>query len=196
MTPADGTPIWQLSAMTWQERQGIHQPHICEISPHQYAGMSKRQQRAYDDKRRREWAASAHAKNLYAALVLAAFRAGEFSLDDPRVDSDAAGAVKTAQLTERKATKKLAWDDAVRANEIESTDQVKKGDRVFTIMGGYYGRVVKISKRSVRIEVENAPDYMQGRGPIKVNLGALQWLKYSDLQTEFETDRQEKGQKP
>jgi hypothetical protein len=52
------TRPWCMTASQYQAAMGIKQPHIAEISPMQYAGLSRRGKAQYDAKRSAEWDAS------------------------------------------------------------------------------------------------------------------------------------------
>jgi hypothetical protein len=171
---------WKYTAYQYQAAMGVHEPHIAEISPMQYWHLSKRGKAQYDAKRSAEWDASAACKQEWRAAVIAAHDADEFNQHDPSTSDEARQAIAHEAQRRREAAAQFCFQEASHRNKITSADQVNVGDRVFTIMGNYYGRIVKKSKQSVRIQVENAPAWMSE--PIKANIGAIQWLSHNDLQ--------------
>lgn len=168
---------WRFSAGAYQAALGVHAPWIAEISPMQYAHMGKAQKAAYDKRRAAEWDASAAVKREWADAVVAAWRAGKFDPKDGDVHPDAAQEVRWAQQADAKAAKEAERADKNRANEITDVSQVKKGDRVFVLISGTYGEVLRVSRKSVQVS---------GRfGPMKVEISPrrplLLWKSYNDL---------------
>lgn len=173
------TPAWQICASAYKSVRGIHQPHIGEISGVQRGRMSKRATVAYDKKRRAEWQASADGSEAWELEVLQAYRADDFSFDDPGLHPDAAAAVRRGLLRAKKAKRDQAWKEYQAMNWLEISE-VKKGDRVHSLMCGY-GIVTRMSKKSIRIDTEGSDGT-----PVLVRAGGIQRLHYSDLQIEFE----------
>jgi preprotein translocase subunit YajC len=171
---------WKYTAYQYQAAMGVHEPHIAEISPMQYAGLSKRGKAQYDAKRSAEWDASAACKQEWRALVMAAHDADAFNQHDPSTSDEARQAIAHEAQRRREAAAQFRFQEASHRNRITSADQVNVGDRVFSIMCGKYGRIVKKSKQSVRIELENAPAWMTA--PVKERIGAIEWLSHNDLQ--------------
>lgn len=172
------TPAWQISASAYKSARNIHQPWVGEISGVQRGRMSKRATATYDKKRSAEWQASADGSEAWELEVLQAYRAGDFTLDDPALHSDATTAVRRGLLRARKAKRDQAWTEYQALNQLAIAD-VKKGDRVHSLMYGY-GVVTRVSKKSIRLDTDS-----DGK-PLLVHAGGIQRLHYSDLQTEFE----------
>lgn len=171
---------WQISASHYQRLKGVHQPHICEISPWQYSQMGKQQKAAYDKKRAAEWNASAEVKSEWAQLLLAAYDRGEVDLTSTDTHEEAREYIRLGLRCRKEAEKKVEFEKARLANQIRSVDEVSVGDRVFDIMGSRYGVITKKNRQSVRFR----PDVVAGcydPGEYKTGPGALLWLKYDDL---------------
>lgn len=123
------TPAWTISCAAWKYANGYPDPHVCEISPMQYAHLSKRAKAQYDEKRRQEWDASAAGSAAYAALVLKAHADGLLDHRDNTIHRDARGVVaaelirrdekakKDAEAAER-ASRQLAHADLVVGMEV------------------------------------------------------------------------------
>jgi preprotein translocase subunit YajC len=166
-----------VGASAYQAVLGVHAPWIAEISPMQYAAMSKAAKAAYDKKRAGEWVASAAVKDQWRAAVLQAYAAGKFRREDPDVHPDADMVVFAAQ---RQAAQDAAAQQAQargRENAITRADQVKVGDRVWVLMSGTYETVTRVSQKSVSVT---------GRfGPMRITMSErvpqLGWLSPHDL---------------
>ena len=169
---------WAVSAAAWQHAQGIHQPHIGEISPVQYARLSGRSRRSYDAERHAEWDASANVKREYARLVLEAHDAGTFALGDTDVHPDAERAVRAAHRARVQAEQAARWEQAQADNQL-SIAEISVGDRVWVVMGGHYGTVTKVSKKSIRVKCETA--YLKDKPPMLVRAGCVRRLSHDDL---------------
>lgn len=169
---------WLETDSSYQYLLGVHQPHIAEISGHQYARMSQRQQKQYNTKRHQEWDASACAKRAYRHHVEQSWVAGAFTLD--QATPEAQRIVRQYQHALDEWDRKQAEAAKLRSNRDIST--VTVGDRVFCIMGNYYGTVTKLNKRTVWFMPENPPAWLLDQHPngIKTNLGCIQWLSYND----------------
>lgn len=142
-------PVWRMTASEYQSRIGVHQPWIFEISPSQFAAMSKRQQKEYEQKRAREWQASADAKREWRELVVQAYERGEFTLQTTGL-SDEAKFVVLDYLRE-KAEQHIAEyrDRAVKANEIRNIENVSVGDIIYVIIICGYAKVMKVNRKSI-----------------------------------------------
>jgi hypothetical protein len=173
---------WKMSASAYQSKIGVHAPWIGEISPMQYAGLSKQGKAEYDAKRSREWEASAEAKREWRDLVMAAFERGEITLETPGLHPDAKSSVFHGLAERRKAQEKLTMDQATEENRIHSVDELEVGDRVFDIMGNIYGTVSKKFKTSVRLDTERW-------GPLTVPARRLEWLSHDDLERALKDGR-------
>jgi hypothetical protein len=176
---------WRFSAGAYQAALGVHEPWIAEISPMQYAHMGKAAKAAYDKKRHGEWEASAAAKRQWEEAVLAAFRDGQFDPKAADVHPDAETVVLRLRMAQDKAAASAVAAQKDRANEITDVGQVKKGDRVFVVISGTYGEVLKVSRKSVQVS---------GRfGPMKVEVSPrspmLLWRAPRDLHGEGVTPR-------
>ena len=176
--------IWTMSRSAWQHAQGIHQPHIGEISGVQLARMSKRARRVYDAKREREWDASSEAKQRYDRRVVEAHDAGEFAVGDATTHRDARAAVVASATRRAEAAQAAQWEGAQKDNVL-SIDQVAVGDRVWLIIGGHYGTVIKKNKKSIRVKLETA--YLANLPPRLVAMGGALVCRLSrdDLKAEL-----------
>lgn len=144
-------PIWKMSRAQWQHAQGVKQPSIAEISPTQYAKLSRRAQRRYDAQRRVEWDASEECKRQYDQQVVAAYRDGWFEMGDAH--EDAQRAVKRDAQRAVQAERAARWKEAQNKNAVNLTE-LSTGDRVFDVLLQRYGKVLRVFKRSARVEYE------------------------------------------
>lgn len=183
----EGEQAWTMSASAYLSKIGVHEPWIAEISPAQYAGMSKRAKAQYDKKRAAEWQASADAKAEWQRLILEAYHAGTITLETPGLHPDAKNAITGGLVKEREAATKQALAEATERNNITSVDDVKVGDTVWNLMLRRYGIVFKIFKRSVRLQFA---EVLPGRKPtneVTSNVGELQWQSYDDMKASVES---------
>lgn len=93
--PTLATPAWQTTPEAWKSLRGIHTPWIAEVSPMQLGLMRPNARKAYDEKRRREWEASAEGFRAWLAEAMAAFDARAFTLDHPDLHPAARDAIRT-----------------------------------------------------------------------------------------------------
>lgn len=167
-------PVWQLSRDAYQAHKGVHRPWIAEISPMQYAGLSKRARQEYDAKRSREWDASAACAQAYADACFAAYENDLRILEHPEIHPDAKTAIFFAVKRRTEALDRARFDALSRENAVEPAD-VQLGDRVFWLLGGRYLTVTKKSKASLRGVCERGEEF-------KAAIRACQWLHYNELQ--------------
>lgn len=171
---------WKYTVGQYQAALGVYQPHIAEISPMQYAHLSKRGKRQYDTKRTQEWDASANAKRAWRAAVIAAHDADAFNQHDPSTSDEAREAIRYEERRRREAVTAFRLEEALHRNKIASVDELSVGDRVFSIMAGQYGTVTKKHKVSVNVHF---PDHAF-RQDWKCNVGELQRLSYNDAKAQ------------
>lgn len=164
---------WKISASRWLSINNIKEPWIAEISPYQYASMSKSEKARYDKKRDAEWAKSSDAKKEWAFLVYKAYKNGEFNLNDKDVHPEAKHAAKIGKYREDTEAKEKAFEKADKENRIKDTLKLKVGDRVYSVMFRDYVEIKKVSKKSVIVD-------HKGR-QMKTSPMALNWLSYDDL---------------
>lgn len=165
---------WTMNGSMWLSAKGIHEPWMFEISPFQYARMSKSQKNAYDKKRNKEWNDSSKGKEEWANAVYDAFKNKEFDLNDKDVHPDAIDAAKIGKVIEDKAEKEAALKKALKENRIMDASVLEKGDKVFSVIYRRYGQVVKTGKKSVSVD-------MGGGNIMKIKAGLMDWLDYNDL---------------
>ena len=168
---------WTVGASAYQAALNVHEPWVAEISPMQYASMSKSAKAQYDKKRAGEWAASAVAKDKWRQAVLKAHAEGRFQRKGADVHPDADMVVFQAQQAAEKSVAAAQAKERGRENAITRADQVKVGDVVWVVLSGSYQTVTKVSQKSVMVT---------GRfGPMKVTMSEkspqLQWKSYNDL---------------
>ena len=144
--------------------------------------MSKRELAKYEAKRRGQWEASAACKAAFRAAVVAAYRAGSFERE--AASDDAQRAVQDAQRAETQAARDARWAEAKAWNQL-TVAECSKGARVFALIGGHYGEVVRVSKQSIRIKPE--AKYLQGKTML-VHAGCIQRMSYNDLEEMFRAD--------
>jgi hypothetical protein len=165
---------WTMSGSMWLSAKGIHEPWMFEISPFQYARMSKSQKNSYDKKRNKEWDNASKGKAEWAKAVYNAFKNREFNLNDKDVHPDAINAAKIGKSTEDNANKETALKKALKENRIMDASILKNGDKVFSVIYRRYGEVVKTGKKSVRVDMGDG-------NPVKIKAGMMDWLSYDDL---------------
>lgn len=175
-----GEKVWEMDAQRYQYLMGVHQPWIAEISPAQYAGISKRARREYDKKRSAEWQASYDIKQEWYEKVTQAYVLGKFKLEDPGVSDAVKTAVWRYETDLKEEREKVAQEQARKENQIISVDELVIGDRVHSIMYREYGVVIKKFKKSVRIRWEK-PLYTDGIQETTNDVGQLWWWSYNDM---------------
>jgi hypothetical protein len=178
LDPARLEKPWLLTESQYQAISKVKQPWAGEISAVQYQRLSKRGQKEYDEKRRREWAASADIKEEWAQRVGEAFEAGEFTLETPGVTKEAKTAIRRGELRRKEEEKASRFDDARKANQV-TIETVEVGDRVHDVLYRKYGTVAKKFKKSVRLEDGSGDQW-------KAPLGRLERLSYNDLKAAVE----------
>lgn len=154
MTTITQTPVWEMDGDQYLRANNILKPYICEISGHQYALMSKRSQRAYDEKRTKEWQAAIDGQTEWLRLLLAAYDAEEFTLDTPGLSDAAKNQVYYEMARRMKARDRAALIAAREANRISSIDQVKIGDRIYHGIYGY-AEVIKINRKTIKVKLSS-----------------------------------------
>jgi hypothetical protein len=133
----DGRRIYEVTSGQYRSIMGIHQPWIGEISPVQYARMSDRAKRAYDEKRHREWSASAEGAAQWQRMVEALALAGEIDTKTPGMFDETRGIVALigrrraeqeaeAAKVERERRRALAETQATQAPErmVSATERI------------------------------------------------------------------------
>jgi len=153
-------PIWELNPSMYLSQQNIHEPWIAEIAPTQYARLSKRAKAEYDQKRHREWDASAKGKSEWKGGVWQAFKEGKFDLNTPNVSRETKDIIILMEA-KRKEAEISAERTKIYHNFLRDTntnfsrfDQLKPGDRVWNSMSPAYYKVIKVNPKSVRVETE------------------------------------------
>lgn len=179
IAPALPTEVWKIGRDAFQARMGVHRPWIAEISPAQYAGMSKRAKAAYDTKREREWEASANCAQAYEQLCFAAFEADNGILTHADLHPDAKRAIMTEINRRTKEDAQARFRRAQVWNTLEVINQVKPGDRIYTLLYGRYVTVVKTFKASVRVRDDVGDEFT-------VHIGACQRYHYNELKALFD----------
>jgi hypothetical protein len=168
---------WTMSGSMYLSRKGIHEPWIAEISPMQYAQMGKSAKVAYDRKRHKEWQAASDGKAEWAKLVFDSFKKGLFDKGDKDVHPEALKVLKNESHRRDEEQKKKSFDQAVKDNRITDLSKVKKGDTVFHVVYRQYGDVLRVSKKSLSMNI--------GGRPTNAKAGFVDWLSYGDLQKSF-----------
>lgn len=139
----NGERIYEVDSRRYRSIMGIHQPWIAEISGVQYARMSERAKRAYDEKRSREWGASAAGASQWQSMVETLALAGDIDLSTPGLSDEARGAValidrrraeqaaETARV-ERERRRALAETQATQATErmVSATERADEISRL------------------------------------------------------------------
>lgn len=179
-------PAWTISASAYQASKGVHQPWIAEISPWQYANMSKRGKARYDERRSREWQASADCKGDFARECVEAYDRGEIVVDGgrwfdhPDLSRDAKDAIWGEVLAREKRAKQATLDKASAGN-VPSLETLRIRDTVYDLLCGRYGKVVKLHRITVRLAFDCAPDAPEWIRGSKTSLRGCQWLHFNEL---------------
>jgi hypothetical protein len=153
-------PIWELNPSMYLSQQNIHEPWIAEIAPTQYARMSKRAKAEYDQKRHREWEASAKGKSEWKAGVWQAFKEGKFNLNTPNISKETKDIIILKEAERKQSeksfeTQKIYNDWTHKTNvHFQSFEELKPGDRVWNRFNRGYYKVIKVNPKSVRMETE------------------------------------------
>ena len=174
-TAKEEIPAWQMNASEYQSSIGVKQPWIAEISPYQFANLSKRAKAEYEANRRLEWQASADAKAEWRDKVMQAYDKGEITLDTPGLHDEVKRAIRSELQARDEAVIEAAIDKATKENDISSVDEVEPGDKVYDLMLGRYVDIVKKFKSSVRVKDAKGEEFT-------VKVRELRWKHYNDLE--------------
>lgn len=145
---------WTYSPAGWLHANNVHQPWIGEISGMQYAGLSNRGRKVYDEKRFSEWQRASDEKEKWLALCLAAYDAGEFTLDSPELDAEAKDWIERGLLKRKQDDAAKAYDKRYEENRRVEIGKLEIGGKVWDFIARQYGTVIKKSKLSVRLKYE------------------------------------------
>lgn len=174
-------PAWTMGPDRYQYLRGVHRPWVAEISPMQLGCMSRRQQERYRAKRAREWDASDACREEWRGAVVAAYKSGAVSLTTPNLHADARKALLQEMARDRELDKEMRFAAARRANDIDAASEVAVGDRIYSLMGSRYVRVVKVLKARL--------DVVDDRGQtFRVKASACMRKSYTDLQAAVEME--------
>lgn len=170
---------WEMDSSAYLTSLGVHVPWIAEISPWQYAHLSKRQQERYDVKRAAEWDAAARARQEWRRLIEEAYERGEITKDTPGLHPEARDVIIFYKQEKEKRAKEKAMEEAVKENRIKSIGELEIGDEVYDLMLGRYVKVVKKFKTSVRVITRDGKEFT-------VPVMELQWKHYNELKEAVE----------
>lgn len=145
---------WAMNAREYQRIMGVHEPWIAEISPAQYAGMSKREKKWYDEKRAKEWKASADIKAEWREKVTEAYKKGVIDLNAPNLSEDAKSVIIHYDIEQDRVEFETILNEVRKQSTIRSMDEITVGDSVFFIMTRNYHTVVKKHKKTVKLDNE------------------------------------------
>jgi hypothetical protein len=172
---------WRMSQDAYQAGKGVHRPWIAEISPAQYAGLSKRGKAQYDEKRAREWDASAACAREYHREVMEAFDRGEVTLTSPDLHPEARSVILGEQIERAKARRAEIFREASERNR--EMGDVRVGDVVYDILCGRYGTVTRKHKVSVALDFGPGPEWAR---TAKAPIARCAWLHLNELQVAVE----------
>lgn len=145
---------WELSLQQYLAIKGAPPGGIMlDVSPTQYARMSKAQKRRLDAKKKQESDTRAFYKKQWEKAILEAYEEGKISKDDLKKsrahgmsDYDASSVIYNYESRKAKAFK----TGAERYRRIRSISEIQKGDKLFHL--AYKDvTVVKVSGKSVRV---------------------------------------------
>lgn len=149
-------PAYTTNPTRYAWQRGIERPYACEISPTQYALLSKRGKREYDAKRRRDWDAWAEIVTEWKAEIIEAHEAGKIRKAD--LNDEAADVIKRYEHDKReKAMQRAAEILRGRWATLLSEKPLKAGD---TIVHSIYGEglAVKINRKTVVMRTSHGND--------------------------------------
>lgn len=174
---------WTYSPASWLYANNVHQPWIGEISGMQYAGLSKRAKKAYDEKRAREWQRAGDEKDKWLALCLAAYDAGEFTLDSPELHDEAKDWIVRSLAKRKQDAAKSEYDKRYDENRRVDIAKLEVGGKVWDFIARQYGTLTKKSKLSVRLKYEK-PLYGNCT-EAKAQLGQLMYRNPDEIRAEY-----------
>lgn len=125
----NGRKIYELTSDEYEGAMGVDRPYIGEISGLQYSRMSGRARRAYDEKRRGEWARSAGVGSAWRRKVEQLALAGDIDMSTPGLSDEARGVV--AQVESLRAAKEAerARVEKARRKELAATAATRRPER-------------------------------------------------------------------
>jgi hypothetical protein len=174
---------WKYTTVQYLAALNVHDPHIGEVSEVQITRMSRSGKTAYMNKQTELWNASAACEEDWRQRVWACFEAGDFTLDDVLLSSEARSAVILEQAERIKAAKDARFCDAMQCNFVQDP---QIGQRIYDVGGGGYGTVTKVNRYSVRYEPEHPPSHWDTARTFKADIGQLRYLSYNDLKAVIE----------
>lgn len=170
---------WQMSKADYRTTVELHrngeQP---DWAPEQAAQMPKHIKEMYSSIKQEQEARAVAAGREWVRLVIQAYSAGEFTLDDPRLNDDAWLAIQVALECKKKGAVKYWWKKAWAWNVFKPGELVK-GERVFHRDRERYITITRARKKTA--------DGKDGRGISyqQIPVEALFRLSPMDLQTQF-----------
>ncbi len=168
-------PVWQQTRGQFQAQLGVPRPYIAEIHPGvQYARLSKRARKAYDEKRAAEWDASMQCAQDYQKAVVEAYEAGEFTRED--ACKEAWSIVLSHLVAKEKEAKQAAFEARYAENPIGDAAEV--GMRCYDLMTRRYGVITKMWKVSAQVRFDDGNEY-------KVRIGQLWHRSYNDVKEDL-----------
>lgn len=173
---------WTYSPASWLYANNVHQPWISEISGMQYAGLSKRAKKAYDEKRSREWQRASDEKEKWLELCLTAYDAGEFTLRSPGLNDEAKDWIERGLLKRKQDAAKAEYDKRYEENRRVEIANLEVGGKVWDFIARQYGTVIKKSKLTVRLKYER-PLYGDCT-EAKAQLGQLMYKNPDEIKDE------------
>jgi hypothetical protein len=154
-TTVEQSPAWQISAERYLYERGVHSPQICEISPMQRGLMGKQAGARYDKRRREGWAVAAAAAAEWKREVIAAFDAGEISLDTTALHREAREAIRLELGARAEAAREAERRKVYSDNAAVEISALRPGDRLWFLMWQRYVTVRKVNKITVTVETED-----------------------------------------
>lgn len=142
---------WKYNANQWRYAHDIHIPHIAEISPMQYAHLSKAGRRRYDAKRSDEWEASAQGYADWQAAVLAAYDNGTITRHTEGIHPDARNLIIDTEIDRRKQREEEERKQRITAAQYQDISEIEKGAEVFIHTLRLWVTVKKINRKTVTV---------------------------------------------
>lgn len=174
-----GKPVWEYSSQQYRNKIGAPVPMLGEISPTQYASLSKRGKRIYDAKKQAEWERTGKGHRSWRDLIIAAYDEGYIDPHDPKLkvssgifDNSPSDVIWGAIISRKKEDRDKALGRLQKLNRAVA-DNLETGNICYAIGLSRYGEVTKKFKVSARLRFKDMESTIKMR--------ALAWLHYNQL---------------
>ena len=165
---------WAVSLYQYQAARDATPPGIfLDCSPSQYAGMSKRGQRAYMARQEAARDKAAQAFQNWKTDILAAFCSGVITQETPGLHPEAVEII-TLHLRDQERQRQEEFEAGMI--EWNHWPVIEVGNQVWDVLYRQYVTITKVNKKTVRVEGERTAR------PYRVHIGhRLTRMSHSDL---------------